>query len=340
MLVSDLNDHLSRIQERTITTTLGEISVNDDASVIRIDSPEFRDEFPMDEQAERSLSAYLGVPKAYLAKSPADLKAYNLNYWLQKRAGAVAVIEATNDNLVTVHRPGLVILPLARVAEVITSTMDPSYEIVELIRNDTRFHIDIVTPHAVEVAPDERIEDRQRGEHQVGDITHGGIRILANPTEVEAPQVLTYLHRLVCLNGLISPEKEGTIRLKGNTVDDVIAEMELACRSVLGDLDKKLAEYAALATTYPPGSPARFAYQLCVEAGVTQRVTRRIMERVSILPEDASMYDILQVFTSVANNVPHNIAIRLQELGGMMAFHTEQVVHRCSQCTRLLPDNS
>lgn len=336
MLVSDLKDHISGVQEISTEVCLGDITVDPESRSIRVEGgPEFQ----FDEQAERSLSQYLGVSKTYLAKCPPDLKALNLNYWLTRRANVAAVIESVNDSWVTIHKPGLLILPLSRVAEVVTETMNPDYEIVSLIRNDTRFHLDIITDHHVEVAPDERIEDRRREGRSVGDITHGGIRILSNPTEVEAPQVLTYLHRLWCTNGSTSPESEGTIRLKGNTIDDVFDELESACRRVMGDLDAKLADYAALAQTFPPGSPTRFAYQLGREYGLGQRLMDRVMERVNVLPENASLYDIQQIFTELANGgVSYRTMTALQHLAGDLAFQTDSVTHRCGTCERLLPE--
>ena len=337
MLVGDLKAHLSSVEERSTELLLGDIEVDADARSIRVLN---HGEFALDEQAERSLAAYLGVNKAYLAKCPPDLKAHNLNFWLRRRENAAAVIESTGDHWVTIHKPGLLILPLSQVADVITATMDPDYEIVQLIRNDTRFHVDIITPHSyVEVAPDERIEDRRPGAHSVGDITHGGVRILATPTEVEAPQVLTYLHRLWCTNGSTSPEAEGTIRLKGNTIDDIITEMEAACRTVMSDLDTKLANYAALAHTFPPGSPVRFAYQLGREYGLPQKLMDRIIERVNVLPDDATLYDIQQIFTELANgSVNYKTMMKLQHLSGDLAFRTDEVTHRCNTCERLLPE--
>ena len=332
MLIADLKDHLANVRERSLDTTLAEIQVDDEARSVRLASGET---FQLDEQAERSLSQYLGISKAYLAKCPPDLKAHNLNYWLQRRGHAAAVIEAANDHWVTIHKPNLKILPLARVADTVTATLNPNYEIVSLIRNDTRFQLDVATDHQVEVAPDDRIEDRK----SVGDITRGGIRIMSNPTEVEAPVVQTYLHRLVCTNGLVSSEAEGTIRLKGHTIDDIFIEMEAACRNVLGDLNTKLSEYASLATQFPPGSPVRFAYQIGRERSLTKKVMDRIMERVNILPDDATIYDVLQVFTELANSGTVNYAtmLKLQGIGGELAFKTEAITHRCGTCERILP---
>lgn len=337
MLVSDLKSRLEGVQERSIEATLGNLVVDDDASKVSVRGGE---EFYLDEKVERSFAKYLGIPKAYLEKCDPEAKAWNLNHWFQRKANASAVIETVDGHFINVHKPGLVILPLRRVVDVISNTLDPSYEIVDLIRSDTRFQVDVITGHTVEVEPWSDIEDRNPVHHAtVGDITHGGIRFRANPTEVEAPVVQTYLHRLWCTNGSTSPEDEGTIKLKGSTVDEILGELNAAMDRVVGDLDAKLAEYAALATQYPPGSPLAFARQLGQEHKVPARVLNKILDRIQILPDGASLYDVQQVFTAMANEegVKYETILKLQELGGNLAFDTEAVTHRCGTCERLLP---
>lgn len=334
MLVSDLKSVLEGKSERSLESRLGDIQVSEDASRIILTGS--GDEFLFDESVEHAFGGYLGINKSYLAKCPPDLKSYTVNYWLQHRPDTSAVVEAVGDTVINVHKPGLLILPLPRITDIITRTFEPDNEIINLIRDDRWFHIDIKTDHHVEVRPDERIEGRR----EVGDITHGGVRILANPIEPKPPKVMTYLHRLWCTNGSTSTEREGTINIKGNTVEEVLAELEMTAQQVMGDLDKKLAEYAALADRQPPGSPTRFAYQLGREYNLTQRVMDRVMERVAMLPEDASLYDIQQVFTQLANgNVNYKTMNALQHLGGDLAFATDHIVHRCETCERLLPDN-
>lgn len=335
MRVAQLADHLEGVSEKTVDLTLGEIEVEPECRWVSLPGGTYA----FDERTERSLANYLGVPTSYLGKCDPELKAYNVNHWLMRRPDAAAVVETVGDSVVSVHKPGLLVVPLSRVVDVITSTMDPDYEVVQLIRDDTRVHVDIITDHHVEVEPDDRIEDRRRGDRTVGDITHGGVRIVTAPTEMRPPQVLTYLHRLWCTNGSTSPAAEGAVRLKGHTVDDVIREMEQACRRVMGELDRKLLEYAELARTRPPGSPSRFAWQLGREYGVGQKIMDRVMERVHLLPEDATLYDIQQIFTELANgSVSYRTMTKLQQLGGDLAFSTEQVTRRCGTCERLLPE--
>lgn len=339
MQISDLKTRLDAITERSIETHLGDLKVDDDARRVTVlDSG--GESFALDAKVERSFGEYLGIPKAYLEKCPADLKATNLNYWFQKRANASAIIEVRNEQFVSVHREGLVIIPLRRVIETVSSVLDPSYEVTGLTHEDSRFQMDIITPHSVEVQPWNLIEDRNPEHHAtVGDVTHGGIRLRLNPIKSEEPVVSTYLRRLWCSNGATSPAAEDKIKLVGNTVDEVIMEMEAAMRRVVGDLDDKLASYAATATKYPPGSKENFARQLGVEYKLKPGVLNKILDRVQVLPDGASIYDVIQVFTAMANEegVSYQTILKLQEIGGTLAFQTEEITHRCGQCERLLP---
>lgn len=341
MLVSDLKPSVEGLNERSREVTFADMSVDNEAHALTIRGNVHQGgaEFPFDEQLERGLSKYLGVSKSYLAKCPPDLKAHNINYWLQAKPNLAAVIESLDDKFVSIHKPGLVVLPLRRVADIITEAMEPTDEVVQLLRSETRFHVDMITPHSVQVPTNDAIADRVQGERAIGDITHGGVRVLSNPTEAKAPSVTTYLHRLWCTNGCTSPEAEGEIKLKGNTVDEVLAEMNIAMQRVRGDLDNKLTEYAAMAQRTVPGSPTRFARQIGNEYGIPARVLNRVLDRIEILPEDqVSIYDIQQIFTQIANGtVRYNTMMRLQTLAGELAMHTDHAVHRCATCERLLP---
>ncbi|QZE10522.1 hypothetical protein SEA_SCOOBYDOOBYDOO_205 [Mycobacterium phage ScoobyDoobyDoo] len=342
MLVSDLKEHLSGVDEGSIEATFSEIVVDDDARTLRIDTGSLNgiQEFQFDEQLERSLAKYLDVNKSYLAKCPPDLKAHNINYWLNQKPNVAVVAETLDSRIVSFHRPGLTILPLREVADVIVQAMDPNDEVVTILRDETSFHADIITPKQVEVGQVEGIEDRQQGERQIGDITRGGVRVLASPTELKPPVVVPYLHRLWCTNGCSAPVDQGEIKIKGHTVEEVLEEMNTVMRRIRGDIDQQLEEFAEMASRRVPGSPSRFARQIGREYGVPARVLNHVLDRVEQLPEDqTTLYDIQQVFTQAANgSVPYRTMMRLQTLAGEMAMATDHVLHRCNACERPLPE--
>lgn len=332
MKVSELTEALGSRQEERFSTTLNNIEISDDAGTLNIDGRTFY----LDELAENSLANYLKINRTYLAQCPSDLKATNFRYWLNYRENASVTIESVEDNITGFYRPDAMLIPVAAVAEIVGRVFSPEDEVKDLRRDNERFHLDVVSrSHFVDVPNPDRISGRP----EVGDITSGGVRILAYPNAPVAPSVTAYLNRLVCSNGMTEAHQEGIIRLKGKTVPEVLVEMEQAARRVLSGLDEKLTSYAQMAQRGIPGNPSSFVYQIAREHNIGPRVLNRLMERANLLPENATLYDVQQIFTEVANSgVKYRTMVALQSLGGELAFHTERVLHRCGQCERLLPE--
>lgn len=333
MKVGELLDRLdSTRQERHIPVTLGEIEVAEDCSTLTANG----ERFVIDEMAENALASFLNIPRTYLAKCPSDLKAMQLRYWLDYRENAAATVEALDGNLIGIHRPDALLLPVRSVYEIVGRVFSENDDVRDMRRDDQRLHLDVTTQnHSISVPNPDELPNRP----QVGDITAGGVRILAHPNEAKAPSVQSFLYRLVCMNGMTTPERDGVVRLKGHTVGEVLEELERAAERVLSGLDEKLGSYAAMAQRPIPGSPTAFVYQVAREYGLQQRVVNRLIDRANMLPANATLYDVQQIFTEVANSgVNYKTMLSLQTLGGSMAFDTERVLHRCNQCERLLPE--
>lgn len=322
MKIAEFDQILSNRNDERITTRLGDITIADDASVLQLGS----DVFAMDDALERNLASYLKIPTGYLAACPPDFKATTLQFWQRQHADAETVMELTDGHIVAIHSPENLMIPMREVVRVAERVFDPEAEIRYHYFDEQRLHLDVTTPqHAVDVqSPVYR---------QVGDITQAGLRFLAYPNQTKAPSVGAYLERLVCTNGMTTTERAGAISLQGRTVDEVIEEMEQAARRMMGTLDDRLARYAATAQQPIPGNRQAFAHQLAREANLSRSVLDMVMELVNQLPEDATLYDINQAFTSVANaDVNYATRTRLQTLGGYMAFEPERIVARCTTC--------
>ena len=88
-----------------------------------------------------------------------------------------------------------------------------------------------------------------------------------------------------------------------------------------------------MTTTERAGNRQAFAHQLAREANLTRSVLDAVMELVNQLPDNATLYDMNQAFTSVANtDVNYATRTRLQTLGGYMAFEPDRIVARCTTC--------
>lgn len=339
MLVSELQERIDSRLDRSLHTTLGQITVAPDATHLEItgtfegDSEESHVEYSFDELAESSLARHLDINRTYLHRCPPDLKTANINFWLNQNRESGVVFQVSNGDITSVHHEGLLVVPVDSVTRIATRVFDPADEVVNVVRDDKIFQLDIkVANSSIEVLNPDRIEGRP----EVGDITHGGVRILTHPQEVIAPTVTTYLHRVWCRNGSCEDYGLNSIRLRGNTVDEVLAEMEMKAHEVLGGLDQKLQEYANLAQTPIPGNPSDFIFQVATERGIGTRTIRRLMERATQLPENSTLYDVQNIFTETANEGRFTAATQLQLIGGEMAFDTQHVTHRCTTCERVL----
>jgi hypothetical protein len=328
VIVSEL-EALFSTEALTIEVELGKVDIDDEANSLRIGS----DVFLLDELAEKSLAKYLKIPHKYLQACPPEFRAETLKFWLGQFAEVTTQFEAQDHQIVSIHSPAEITIPSRDVVGVVASVFKPEDE-VQLFQGADLLHIDVTTSsHEVTVFNPEEIPFRPL----VGDITRGGVRFLSYPHLSKPPVVSAYMERLVCTNGMCTEQKAGLVNIKGNTVDDVIEEMETAARRVLGGLDSALRGYASTSMMPVPGSLQAFAHQLAREYGLTRAVLDQVMIIINQLPPDkATVYDVTQAFTAVANrDVPYATRMKLQTLGGSLAFDAEHTTARCGSCERL-----
>jgi hypothetical protein len=344
--VGQLDEYLGKREENTFTATLGEMSVSDDATELRVSSGLTGATYVLDDSANAVLAKYLNIPGRYFKMIDPDFRATLLRYEFEKHKAAPTAIEAVNGAIVALHQPTEVMLPMNRVAGVVTKTFNPDDTIRRFIPSESRLHIDVTTANHKVAFPLTIPEDGPTGgqfppispeKAQVGDVTEAGVRFLAHPFSSVAPSVNLYAERLICTNGQTTDERLGRISLKGNTVDDVINEMELAAQHILSQLDGYLEKLSATRTMTVPGSPQAFAAQLAKEANVSRKILDKVLETINQLPEPVTIWDVNQAFTAVANEVDqYKTMVKLQTLGGDLAFDAETAIHRCGQCERLL----
>lgn len=337
--VKELPEFLAKRQESTFTAPLAAFEVTDDATVLT--EKDHGQQFSLDEQAISALTKYLKVPTTYYEKLSPDFKATLLRYEFDRHKEAQTTLEVLNGDIIAVHQPNQTMLPLSKVANVITGAFSGDDTIRRVIVNENRFHVDVTTSdHSVTfpINPQSPLAYGQGIDTaHVGDITEAGIRFLAYPFQAKRPSLGAYAERLICLNGQCTAEKIGQIDLKGRTVDEVCAEMEIAAELVLGQLDEYLERLASTRDLVVPGSPQAFAAQLAQEANLSRQILDKVLEIINQLPEPVTVWDINQAFTSVANDTTrYATMVRMQALGGDLAFDAQTMINRCTSCERLL----
>lgn len=344
--VSDLESLLPRSSVQALQVRFENVEITPEGDTIVVTEDHFAEEqepakheFPLDEVAERELSRFLKIPFKYIQECPGELKATNLNFWLGKQADSEATFLHHGDDLEAVIPPDRIVLPVRRVAGVVTEVFAPEDTINGYHFDQKVFQLDVTTEeHQIDV-PGNGLGDRPARDAQVGDITSAGVRLFVpGDLKEKKPTLTAFFHRLICLNGMTLPNTLQEIKLKGSTVDDVIMEMEEKAQELLGTLDQHLESYKQTAEMAIPGNVLAFIRQVGLEHGIPLRTIDRAMDYAAIHGrDDWSLFDVIQLFTALAGTARFSTANRLQAFGGYMITNAERVLERCASCERPLP---
>lgn len=336
MKVAELLNDLESNKERVTTIALKDIELDDEGLKVA------GEENPLgfDTATEGLLGQFLGISTPYLKKCPGDLKKANINHWLKVRENQEAQLHIVGNHLEGIHDEKFKFLPMRPTMERVVKVFDPEDEVRYFHQDKGSLHLDIRSEaHSIEV-PGTGVDALSEFRPQVGDITHGGIRFFMYPQNEQPPKLQTFLERLWCTNGATADEPEFTIRLRGNTVDEVLAELETAAGRLLSSMPDRLAAYRHSSEIPIEGDLALFINQYGAERGISAKAVTRVLDQIPMFGEDyqATAYDITQLFTSLANdeNVRYSSRLRLQDAGGRLSMNSQQVTHRCTSCERPL----
>ena len=320
-----------------VVDTAGEQIFNADLADVMLDSEGVHvgnATYPLDETTVRSLGSLLDISNSYLRKCPQELMAQNINFWLRQNKESDALVHLIN-NQPRFLKSGVKIIPLARVVDIIQDIFPAADEVAEFQVTDQLIHIDVISSeHRIDVPGGD-------GTHRpVDDVTHGGIRfrIPIDYKVQKPPEVFTYLNRLVCTNGMCVSDAQHKITLKGRDVPGILDDMEAQARMIWQKLPEVLESYRSTAEIEVPGELSAFVHQIGQEQGVGPRVLNRAMSRIGEIPAPGTVYDVIQLFTNLANedNTTYRTRDSLQFLGGELAARPEAATHRCTSCERLL----
>jgi len=326
MKVAELRAKIAERQEERHVVKLGEIQIADDASSIMLGPEPGAAQYYLDDHATRMLGRYLKIPRPYLLGLPPQFRANLLRFHRDQHPEAETVVETLGDSLVSVHAPHLLMIPLERVADIVTRLVSDQAEVRTFLRDEKIFHLDVTDPRYSVAVP--------AGDGQ--ETIFGGVRIVVCPNEVRPPVVVTYVHHEPTGGAMVTDMDAGRIKLKGRSLDEVLDEIECQAETVLAGLDERLAAFAATRDIEVPGTALAFATRLLREASMPVRVRDAVGALVNQLASDATVYDVTCAIASVASRINYGTAMRLQQLCGQLAFNAEQTVRRCSQCEQLL----
>jgi hypothetical protein len=287
------------------------------------------DVFPIDARAKRELGSFLNIPVPYITRIGESLVEQNIGWHFTTMPNVEAEFTLSEGELVDVRTRDALSLREIEVVRTLNTTLDPATVIADISRGLNATIIDLINPE-VTVHPALR----------VGDVTYGGLRLVL-PHSNNAPSVGTYLHRLVCTNGMVHIRPGDAMNIKGLTHDDILHELANKVDEVYNNLPDLMLAYASL-DGKKVADPERMVRVYALEHGISARfideAVAKVQEFAIIQPDhEWTLYDVVQLFTSLAHldTVKGNTRNKLQALGGhLIAAAADE--RRCGSCQHLL----
>lgn len=300
-------------------------------------------EFRIGNEGLRRLCKWFRAPADYLASLKPQTRARVLqDHFAEGRHGharlndGASYVLSRDGTFLDLGRSDLLTLDNATVVEAVREGIGEhatELEVQNLSVDDESFTLEIVSS---------RIADEVRP----GDVLRGGVHVTHSQLEGEATQVLAYVNRLVCSNGLVQRQcvgekRRSTPRTRRLSADRPEArDMQRAqIRKLVAEtwegLSKKLDVIRRLQDKSVEVRPVleRFLRQAHL---YSQSLMERLLEAWEIEGSEPSAFGALNALTRVATHSAELPSWQRQRLSRLAGVYANQDVHLCPHCFSVL----
>lgn len=283
-------------------------------------------EYKINGNAHNQIGARLGIPAKYydrMAEEVPHLLAANVNTWFNKKperrlirtmAGTTRAFLSDRYQRIDNHEIAEVALPiLAGIADV---------QIVSTQITESRMYIQAVSP-------------RIQGEVKVGDVVQAGVIISNSEVGAGAVTVAPMIYRLICLNGMIVPDRKFSTYHVGRRIEDnealwqddtrkaddravllKVRDMVMAAVDAL-NFSKTLDQMRGMTEAKIEGDPAKTIEVLGKKIGTSEFEQGGIL-RALIQGGDLSAWGLINAVTAQAHTAQYDRAVEFEAAGGVL----------------------
>jgi hypothetical protein len=274
------------------------------------------------------IGMWADVPQAFLRRLDPDQQEFLLSSLLT-RTPASAVVNVLPDDMgiASITDARTAVIDPRRIVDVALKTLPREADVVESHITPKLVQFDAVVP--------ENFDRGIGGDPRVGDITRGGLRFSRDVQHNLAPGVQPFFYRLVCTNGMETVDEGLRVDGRGQSVEQVLAELEIAAERAFSGVEAEIAAFYEL-RTHRLDNPERTLVARAREASLPARTVADLVARVPSITEDdgsSTEFAIVNLITNAANNpsIHNRLSIRrnFEQIGGsLVTSHTD----RCGHC--------
>lgn len=289
---------------------------------------------------ETSIAAFadlLQIPTAFMKRAQQKVQGEHLDPFLNDLLANTllkdARVQISGNHVHSIGEWGKEGINPAHLTRAALNALPAGCEVTRLVDETNFFGFDVRVP-----------EDHDRGVVEsgttvdgagtaVGDITAGGVRFGVNLKQGLAPTVEEYLFRLVCTNGMTVQDSGLKVDARGQTIDEVMAEIEQMAQVAFGRVEGSINAFYDL-REQRVNNVERAIRQIARERGIPTRSTMALMDLAvgADMPDDPTMFDVVNLVTNFANSPAVNRdggRLILEGAGGaVISDHAA----RCNHC--------
>lgn len=288
-----------------ITVRAGQLRYDGDLGMLEVQGHR---EYGLRNLALNQLAAKLGIPGSYLQKSPWELRAENINHWINENRTRSFLLRCDGDEIRAVLSERYAAVDNVPLAEWLASSFGRDAQLrFEL--SDTVMHVQFV---------------QGRG-HDAGrnDWLHPGVGITNSEVGLARVQISGLLFRTICLNGMIlrGGSEEWQRRHIGNV--NLADQVRQAICRVQEAAATGVSRFSGLQGIRVPDMPGLFE-RISKHYELTKPEHEAIETAFKIEPGD-SLYAGVNAVTRAGNSyeLPLDSRLKLQEVGGRILTAAE-----------------
>lgn len=300
------------------------MNVTGDNPVIHLPA---RGEIPFPHYAQQQFASRLKVPRSFYDRIPVELRQQTLET-LVNRTGDEVHIDFKNSGVESISDPKKAIIKPSDIIDVALEHFPGESTVVDVLHDADVFQLDVLYG-------DENNDLHIGGDLEVGDITRGGVRFGYNFKSQAKPWLSPYLYRLMCTNGMETPEMSLKLTAEGNTAQEYLLALSNFTESALGMVRARIDAYYALRSSEIDAEPSLALSRMASAHGLPDSTVRRLVNHLGVSPAN-TMFDLVNIITNEANNpqIEEKPAQRrkLQRAGGNVVVHQNGFCDNCGSC--------
>jgi hypothetical protein len=297
------------------------------------------EEVPVTEHGMAAFGDLLQIPSAFLNRieGPVSLKTREslMNEILKGTLHKDARVVSGPNGLVSIDEWGKDPVSPKDVIRVATNVLGEDAPIVRWIDTPAEFSFDahVTEDHGQGYYADGVTAYADGNERD--DITAGGLRFGVNLKRGLAPYTQEILHRLACTNGMTIERAGLKVDARGQTVDEVLAELEAMAQIAMGKVEEDIRHFYDMKKV-AVDNPERALRTMARENKIPDRSTNALMDMVVTeeMPDEPTMFDLVNLVTNFANNpsMKNDGGRLILEAAGGAAITEHGKANRCGHC--------